>query len=273
MLFFSQKNRTFAANILLSMPRYTVTLLAIALFSAVSCQNTPSAPGSAPLVDAQGRPLFFASFGTPVLDGSAADDIWDACDWYPIHQVWAGTAPGPTDFSGRYKLAWDENNLYVLAEITDDSLFDIHPEGLERYWDDDGLEIHLDEDASGGDHSYNHNAFTYHIALDGRVTDVAPDSVYRFYDDHCFTRRITRQGVSTWEMAVRIFDGAKFKDDAENIPKLLKAGKKMGFALAYGDNDHSAARESLIGNVPNHHSGPDSAFWNNAGSLGILELK
>ncbi|MBK6930859.1 MAG: hypothetical protein IPH12_08260 [Saprospirales bacterium] len=47
----------------------------------------------------------------------------------------------------------------------------------------------------------------------------------------------------------------------------------MGFALAYGDNDHSAARESLIGNVPNHHSGPDSAFWNNAGSLGILELK
>ena len=42
------------------------------------------------------------------------------------------------DFSGRFKLLWDEHYLYLMAEITDDILFDQHADPLKLYWDDDG---------------------------------------------------------------------------------------------------------------------------------------
>lgn len=210
--------------------------------------------------------------GTPVLDGSGSDDVWEMTEWMSLNQVWDGASPTPDDFSGRYKLAWDENNLYILAEITDDTLLDGNTQALERFWDADCLVFFLDEDASGGEHEYNYNAFAYHIALDGRVADIAPDSTFRYFDDHCLSQRITRDNVSTWEIAVRIYDGKQYKDGSENIPKLLKKGKKMGFALAYCDNDRSPERESFIGNIamPNAEK---NGGWHNADHFGTLELR
>ena len=41
-----------------------------------------------------------------------------------------------------------------------------------RYWDDDTLEVFIDEVASGGEHTYSHNAFGYHIALVGNAVDL-----------------------------------------------------------------------------------------------------
>lgn len=248
-----------------------ISLFALTAFFHFTCQNpnTPNPPG--PPVDGDGRQTFVALYGTPVLDGSAADDIWEQCAWYPIDQVWIGEDLKPEDFSGQYKLSWDENNLYILAEITDDSLLDIHPDGLEQYWDDDCLELFIDEDASGGDHQYSFNAFAYHIALDGKVADIAPDSSIRFFDEHCLTRRISRDHVSTWEIAVRIYDGKKYKLDGENIPKLLAKGKKMGLALAYCDNDRSLAREHFIGNVIIEGEDKNKG-WINADVFGLLEL-
>jgi len=253
------------------MPRYVLNLLLLATLWAAFCKNQPKDVAPATL-NADGKQTFAAVYGTPVLDGSGADDVWDASDWQSINQVWYGIKPEANDFSGRYKLAWDENNLYILAEITDDSLMEIHPEGAERYWDDDCLEIFLDEDASGGEHQYNFNAFAYHIALDGQVMDMAADSTYRFFNDHCLTRLITRDKVSTWEIAIRIYDGASYEPGGENVPKLLKSGKNMGFALAYNDNDRSSERENCIGNTAVPGANKNHA-WVDAGVFGLLELR
>lgn len=215
---------------------------------------------------------FAASYGTPTIDGKADDPVWQSGEWLPLDQVWIGAPPAPADFSGRYKIAWDENNLYILAEITDDTLVDTHPDGLHRYWDDDCLEIFLDEDASGGDHQYNYNAFAYHIALDGRVTDIAPDRSFQYYDDHCLTRRTTVGNISVWEVAIKIFNGKFYEDGGDNIPRMLSAGKRMGFALAYCDNDYSAGRENFVGNVV--VEGEDkNRGWIDAGIFGLLELR
>lgn len=192
---------------------------------------------------------FSASYGSPLIDGKSEDDVWISTPWLPLDQTWIGQPPAAADFSGRYKLLWDEANLYVLAEITDDSLTDTHPDGLQRYWDDDCLEVFLDEDASGGDHQYNYNAFAYHIGLDGRVVDIRPDQQAAYFDDHCIMRRTTIGHTTTWELALKVFDGDRYSDGDENIPKLLSEGKKMGFALAYCDNDHSPERENFMGNV------------------------
>jgi len=215
--------------------------------------------------------LFSAQHGSPLIDGKPDDPAWEKAEWLPLDQVWIGNEPTPADFSGRYKLLWDEYNLYILAEITDDVLIDIHADGLYRYWDDDCLEIFLDEDASGGNHQYNHNAFAYHIALDGKVVDINPDSAFAYYNDHCLMRRTTQGNTSIWEVAVKVFDGNSYREGGENIPKMLKSGKKMGFALAYCDNDHSPERENFIGSV--RVEGTDkNRGWIDAGIFGLLTL-
>ena len=253
------------------MDRETLIGLAVALIVVLFVLFPPKGTQTDAPVSVN-KERFSAGYGTPLLDGEANDPVWESASWMPLDQVWLGKTPVPQDVSGKYKLAWDENNLYVLAEITDDTLVDTHPDGLVRYWDDDCLEIFVDEDASGGNHQYNYNAFAYHIALDGRVTDAAPDKSFQYFNDHCVTRRSTRGNLSTWEVAVKIFDGNRYETDAERIPKMLRQGKKMGFALAYCDNDHSPERENFIGNVAIEGEDKNRA-WIDAGVFGLLELK
>jgi hypothetical protein len=59
----------------------------------------------------------------PVIDG-VMDPIWNNAPWAPIDVFWLGSQrPSAQDFSGRYKVMWDQNNLYLLFDITDDVLF------------------------------------------------------------------------------------------------------------------------------------------------------
>lgn len=255
------------------MDRNSIIGLIAALFVLIFIfSEQADKPESIPVPQKTELQQFIAEYGSPILDGNSSDPAWQSVEWLPLDQVWIGAPPAAADFSGRYKILWDENNLYVLAAITDDTLVDIHPDGLLKYWDDDCLEIFVDEDASGGNHQYNYNAFAYHIALDGKVVDVKPDSSFAYFNDHCTMRRSTEGKTTTWEVAIKIFDGNKFKDGAENIPKLLKNGKKLGFALAYCDNDHSAERENFIGSV--RVEGEDkNRGWIDAGIFGTLTLR
>lgn len=253
------------------MDRNSIVGLSIASLAVlfVLFNQTEKPAGPTPNPD---QMLFSAPYGSPLLDGRGDDAAWQLSEWLPLDQTWIGTPPTSADYSGRYKICWDENYLYVLAEITDDTLIDIHADGLFKYWDDDCLEIFIDEDASGGNHQYNYNAFAYHIALDGKVVDIRPDSAFAYYNDHCTTRRVSEGSRSTWEVAVKIYDGKHYKDEGENIPKSLGAGKKMGFALAYCDNDHSPERENFMGSTL--VKGEDKNLgWIDAGIFGLLTLE
>ena len=108
----------------------------------------------------------------PTIDGSGSDRAWARAQWRPIDNIWLGGPLDAADFSGRYKLAWNQQKLYVLVEFTDDVLVDFHRDPLKQYWDDDCLEIFIDEDHSGGNHQYNHNAFAYHLSLDNQAIDI-----------------------------------------------------------------------------------------------------
>lgn len=257
----------------LNMDRNTMiglaTALAVLLFLFWDKQKKPTT--SEP-EQTTGKQAFVAHYGTPLLDGKMDEPAWQRAEWLSLDQTWIGDPPSKADFSGRYKILWDESNLYILAEITDDTLIDIHPDGLTKYWDDDCLEIFVDEDASGGNHQYSYNAFAYHISLDGKVVDIRPDSAFAYFNEHCVLRRITNGPTTIWEVAVKVFDGNRYSDEVENIPKMLAAGKKMGFALAYCDNDHSAERENFMGSV--RVEGEDkNRGWIDAGVFGELTLQ
>ena len=183
---------------------------------------------------------------SPVIDGRATEPVWKQQEWQSLDQNWVGETYSSEDFEGKYKLAWDKNYIYVLAEIKDDTLIDIHPDGLDRYWDDDCLEIFIDEDASGGNHQYNHQAFAYHISLDQRVTDMGLDSTAIYLDSHINSKHRRKGDISTWEVSMKLFDST-FQEAGSNTAATLSEGKKIGFALAYCDNDTSKTRENFIG--------------------------
>lgn len=184
------------------------------------------------------------------IDGQADEEEWATAIWYPIDQFWIGKPVPPEDFSGKFKLLWHEEHLYLLVEIVDDTLVDFHEDGLKFYWNDDCLEIFLDENHSGGKHYDNHNAFAYHVATNGNVVDIGKDGNPLYLNEHILSSRSTNGKKTIWELRISVFDKSFDERLKFNSPVKLYEGKKIGFALAYCDNDYSKERENFIGSVP-----------------------
>lgn len=221
-------------------------------------------------VDHQLRQIHKATIA-PTIDGKADDPIWEEVAWQPLDQKWLGDDYKPEDFSGRYKLTWTPEGLYLIAEITDDTLRDTHKDPLTLWWDDDCLEIFVDADNSGGEHQYNHNAFAYHVALDGNVVDLAPGETPTLYNSHVASKiSVLDDNKTLWECMITIYEDT-YIDHTVNEPKILRAGQHIGFALAYCDNDNSPERENFIGSVP--VKGRDkNRGWIDAGIFGTIQL-
>lgn len=205
----------------------------------------------------------------PVIDG-VADAVWNLAPWAPIDVFWLGSQqPSAQDFNGRYKAMWDAGNLYLLFDINDDVLLDATSNPLERFWDDDCVEIFIDENRSGGNHNGNTNAWAYHIALNGDVVD-STFAGAKLLNSHVTVRRVTNGTKHLWEMSMRVY-GDNFNDNAVNTPVALFPGKLMGFSAAYNDNDFSSQRESMIGSV-NTQGHKDNLGFQNASVFGSMRL-
>jgi hypothetical protein len=199
------------------------------------------------------------------IDGLANEVSWQLAKWQPINSLLLGDKPSADDFSGQFKVMWDEQQLYLLVEITDDVLFDQHADPRHLYWDDDCLEIFLDEDASGGNHQFNFNAFAYHVALDNQAVDIGEKNVdgsdnFVLLNDHItsvWRRSEKSPNKVIWEVSVRVYDDNFTMPVKQGMPNQNKvpqpvnlfSGKKLGFMLAYCDNDGSKEREHFIGSI------------------------
>lgn len=189
------------------------------------------------------------------IDGRDNEVIWSQIPWNKIDKPIIGNLPQTIDFSGKYKVAWHESALFLLVEINDDVFFDQHTDPLQAYWNDDCLEIFIDEDRSGGDHLYNFNAFAYHVSLTHDVVDIVgknteANAVPALLNHHIKSQYLyLSSNRIQWELAISIYPDTyeHTSDKNMNQPISLKAGKSLGFMLAYCDNDGSIERESFIG--------------------------
>lgn len=206
-----------------------------------------------------------------IIDGIANESVWEEQEWHPIDQLWLGDTYSADDFSGRYKLVWDPSGLYLLAEITDDVLLDNYEDPLTKWWDEDCLEIFIDENNSGGDHQFNHSAFAYHVDLKGNVVDMTPNQTGKLYNSHVLSERVSTGNTTLWEVKILLYDDT-YVDDSKQQPQQLSSGKKIGFALAYCDNDSSEHRENFIGSS-NHPGFKQDLGWKDASVFGTLILK
>ncbi|MDH3275316.1 MAG: CBM9 family sugar-binding protein [Gammaproteobacteria bacterium] len=236
------------------------SLLTLALVSAGTTHENDRSEYRAPKADA---PLS--------IDGVADEAIWEQARWRELVHRWLGPEYSTEDFQGRYKVVWTEDKIYILGEFVDDILIDTHRDPLVQYWDDDTWEIFLDEDFSGGEHQFNHNAFAYHMSLDNQAIDIGTDAKPHNYSHHVESRWKQQGDKIVWELAIDIYTDDYEDGSDKNMPISLSAGKVMGLMLAYCDNDGSEFRENFIGSesVP---SGPKDRGWIDAGLFGALKL-
>ncbi len=244
--------------------RLAIVLCALLLpFAQAACSETHS----------EGRSEYRAPKAplAPTIDGIGDEAVWQQARWQELKYRWLGPEYTAEDFQGRFKVVWTEQRIYILGEFVDDILFDSHRDPLVQYWDDDCLEIFLDEDFSGGDHQYNHNAFAYHLSLDNRAIDIGTDAKARDYTHHVESRWRQEGDRIVWEVAIDIYADDYVDDADDNEPVSLSAGKIIGLMVAYCDNDGSELRENFIGSesVP---SGPKDRGWIDAGLFGALIL-
>ena len=214
---------------------------------------------------------------TPVvIDGSDADACWATATWHAIDQVWipAGEVMAPGDFEGKYKVAWDRNYLYILVEIVDDSLSDVHKNPFDNYWNDDAVELFIDEDRSKGNHLNDNNAFAYHVsifydAIDGGINGNAVNCKDNM------TVKMDTIGVHTyrWEFAVKMYNASFNINNPEASRVYLTANKLMGFSIAYCDNDGGLTRDNFIGSMimPKGHENDNYITADYFGSMLLVD--
>ena len=223
----------------------------------------------------ENKSLYKAPFAahSPNVDGVADDPVWAKAEWKPIENVLIGDNLTPEDFSGRMKVVWDSSALYLLVEIVDDVLSDVYADPLVHYWDDEALEIFIDEDASGGDHQYNHSAFAYHVALDNQVVDSGPDKQAHLYNHHLTSAWRRNKTSTVWEVKLKVYADGYVDGDKKIKPVKLVKGKRLGFMLAYCDNDGGESREHFIASEDIVAvNGDRNRGWITADVFGVLEL-
>ncbi|BAO56043.1 hypothetical protein NMS_2034 [Nonlabens marinus S1-08] len=207
-----------------------------------------------------------------VIDGCIADEVWSQSDWYDMNYIWMGDPVALEDYQGRFKVAWDEDFLYLIVAVNDDFLNPTLKDGLENYWKGDYVEVFIDEDGSGGDHKFNHQAFAYHVSTEGHAIDKNTQEETVFFDDHINVQRSQNGSMYVWEMAIKLY-GKNFDENSNaNIPVSIKAEKRIGFSVAYGDNDGRLTRENFMGSKKTHGANNDEGYIN-ADVFGSLLFK
>nr|AXS01413.1 glucose sorbosone [uncultured bacterium] len=245
------------------MKKLLLFILALAAF-ITACKTSSPAPAAQ-----AGNDDYTAYFVTtpPVIDGNGNDAAWENAKWQPISYEWMYTSPysrvkSPQDFSGRFKLVWTADRLYVLAEIIDDIIsttrlgnpYD-HPEN------DDCFEIFIDEDASGGNRTSGggNNFFAYHLSFGGvNVADYVGGSgpgiqngmILRNSHFNYAVGKNEAANTYTWEIEMKVYDSSyPLRSNPDLPPVTLTEGKIMGFAVAYCDADAKNTREHFIGSM------------------------
>nr|WP_154892997.1 endo-1,4-beta-xylanase [Paenibacillus xylanexedens] len=101
-----------------------------------------------------------AFYGTPSLDGSV-DSIWSKAPELKLdtkQMAWSGA-------TGTARVLWDDDNLYVLAQVRDDQLDKTNP----NVWEQDSVEVFVDEN-NGKTSSFQDDDGQYRVNFENLAT-------------------------------------------------------------------------------------------------------
>ena len=168
----------------------------------------------------------FATTTAPTIDGTA-DALWSNYDPASIDKLSVGTFSGSADLSANYKITYDQNNLYLFVDVTDDVLVN---DGGNKY-DNDALEVFIDigNTKSSG---YQSNDYTYNFVYNDAT-------VYENTHGTAGTVGVTfAQAVKTGGYTMEI------SIPWSTIGPMPTNGQFMGFDIHVDDDDNGGARDA-----------------------------
>jgi hypothetical protein len=172
-----------------------------------------------------------------------------------IEQISNGLSLPKNDQSARFKMAWDEKNLYLRVEADDDDFivskefWDTKPKAKEMLYHHDGcLEVYFDTGANGrigSNKSYDDDDYRYDFSI-GRSGSSGPGAVYRFREvDHQLADGINMASKQEASEKIKCNFEITQKGYAYTIvfalryiePIALRKGFISGFSLYLHDKD------------------------------------
>jgi hypothetical protein len=185
----------------------------------------------------------------PVIDGQA-EDLWSAAGKYDIKNVMYSPVSGPNDCSATYKAMWDSDNLYLLVEVTDDSLKNNGGD----YWNNDGIEVFIDSDNSKST-AYGDNDFQFHFDWD-KAKPIMAEAKHGDIQGVEFVMVTTGNGYRT-----------EIKFPWSALKAKPSAGVAIGLDIQVNDDDDGGDRDSKLA----WHCTEDNA-WNDPSTFGNAQL-
>ena len=192
----------------------------------------------------------------PAIDGDLSD--WASAPTGPFpaphntHSAKNVKYGGPQDLSALFYFAWDDTNLYIAANITDDTHVQFAGTRGYNLFKGDDIEIWLDTDLAGDFASREANADDYQLGLSpGDFEGLPPEAV--FWNP---TRSSARNALVT--VAARFKEGGGGYTLEASVPwEALgdfrpQPGAAIGFAASAGDNDQKGVpiQELMVTTVP-----------------------
>lgn len=182
-----------------------------------------------------------AVYGTPVIDGKA-DDIWEKT----VSNKISIPAHGDHGASGEFKAMWDENNLYILADVTDENLDDSAQADHEQ----DSVEMFINE---------------LHTKLDGYE---AGDAQYRVNYKNKQSFGNGQPDRENFKTEVSITDKGYIVEAALPLKQINgKNGTVIGFDIQINDSHASGARDYIL-----KWSDPSDNTWSTLTEIGDVEF-
>lgn len=200
----------------------------------------------------------------PEID-AVIDDMWDNFTETAVEKIYTGTTPSN---SATFKLAWDNDNLYMLVVVEDDDHYPGWEAANTAVWEFDKLEVYFDVNDVLNDAKGPSAANTGHYQY-------APDIVEAGYgvptvnalDANCY--ELDGEGY-IMEMSWNWGRFSNAEGVAMDIAKIQALPEKLGFDLCVMDNDEAApGRQRIV--WQNDGTGAGEA-WGNMDDCGTIEI-
>jgi Zn-dependent metalloprotease len=165
-----------------------------------------------------------------LIDGKI-DTQWYSVKENLVSYLLQGSVYSAGDIGGKWRSAWDEDNLYVLCEVTDD----IKISDSYDPWNDDCIEVFLDADNSKGSTYDNINDFQFFFRWGDPMARGKMDYAINEYPEIEFDMSPTTSGyilecAIPWEVIGIVPDASSY----------------IGFEVQINDDDNLGMRDTKI---------------------------
>jgi len=186
---------------------------------------------------------------SPVIDG-VADVAWSVADKIKLTNSLYKPISSPNDLSADFKTMWDQNNLYLFVDVTDDVL----KNDASNPWDNDCVEVYIDA-ANSKSASYGPTDYQYFF-----VWDKTSPKIYE-------QKQNRTEGVQYAMVTTNTGYQLEVKFPWSTLGTKPHVGAKIGLDVQVNDNDTGQKRDKKI----TWHTTQDNA-WESPQAFGNAQL-